>query len=561
MDLTETFWLLLNASFGFILAVTSVRVATFLSELWKHRSLMTNLQKAGKPMPKHHPIFGHMLAAKDVADRLPPVIHSAYILDALARKLGNADAFYFDTYPIAYPLLVVTDPYLANQATAHPWTGAEKPLSLQDWFAPITGREGRNLFAQNGAEWKANHDLFLPFFNNSNLDATMPVVIDEMLTLRQLLTNESKKGDLLFLEPFLFRLMNDIIGRIVFNAELRNQTTGIHPLSATLLRQLALKFAINNVMDNVGQLNPLRKFEIWYNGRQLDGHIRAQIQKRTEVFRSSKVHDDQTSYNSILDQALVHYYAQPGRKQSDPLDDEFMAMLCAELRMFFFAGSDSTASVMMSACYLVWKHPEVLSKLRAEHDEVFGRNTMACPNMIAENPALLNYLPYTTAVIKETMRLFPPAAGIRTGCRDLVLQGQDGSEYPTEGCLVQVNHLSSMRNPKAWARSLEFLPDRFLVGQDHELYPPKGGWRPFEVGVRNCTGQAFVMKEIKAFLALFSREFDFQECYNEAFAGEKLDLSEVYNEKAYMADGGSAHMRGQFPCRVTLSNNASSVLV
>ncbi|KAI3339246.1 hypothetical protein F4824DRAFT_498516 [Ustulina deusta] len=44
---------------------------------------------------------------------------------------------------------------------------------------------------------------------------------------------------------------------------------------------------------------------------------------------------------------------------------------------------------------------------------------------------------------------------------------------------------------------------------DHELYPPKGTWRVFEIGVRNCTGQAFAVKELRTFLALFAREFDF----------------------------------------------------
>ncbi|KAI3325769.1 cytochrome P450 [Xylariaceae sp. AK1471] len=262
----------------------------------------------------------------------------------------------------------------------------------------------------------------------------------------------------------------------------------------------------------------------------------------------------------MLDRVLADYFSQPGHLQSVSVDEDFMSMLCAQLRLLYFAGYDSTSSTMISMCYLIWKHPKVLEKLRAEHDDVFGRNVEAGPGQIVENPSILNSLPYTNAVIKEVMRLFPAAAGIRQGCKDLVIKGSDGTEYPTEGILVQINHVSIMRNPKTWPRPLEFLPERFLVGPEHELYPPKGAWRVFEIGIRNCTGQAFVMKELRAFLALFTREFDFKECYDEVYANEKIDLTHVYNEKAFLVEAGSAHLRGKFPCRISLSGYASRLL-
>ncbi|KAI1807525.1 cytochrome P450 [Daldinia bambusicola] len=547
---------LLNAFGGFLLAIVVMRTVTFVTELRHHRNLMKRLKDLGKPMPEYSTLLGHLLAAKTAADELPPGAHSTYILDRLAKKLDGGDgppAYYFDTYPISVPLLVVRDPYIANQATSHPWVSAEKPAILNDWFAPISGKGGINLFTQNGQEWKNDHNIFLPFFNNNNLDAAMPVVVEQLLVFREILRKEARTGDLFRLEPLALSLMNDIIGLVVFNAELGNQTSGSHPLSNAMLRQLALKFGANQVMDNIGQLNPLRAFNVWNNSRFLNQQIRAQITKRVDAFRNAKARHEQSAFNSILDQALETYYSQPDRKVSDPLDNEFMNSLCAQLRMFFFAGYDSTASTMVTCCYLIWKHPEVLAKLRAEHDEVFGRNIAACPDIITENPSILNSLPYTLAVIKETLRLFPPASGIRMGCKDLVLKGRDGTEYPTEGYAVQISHFSIHRNPQCWPRPLEFLPERFLVGPDHELYPEKGAWRTFEYGTRNCTGQAFVLKEVKAFLAIMCREFDFQQCYDEVYTGEKLDLTNVYNEKAYLIERGSAHVRGEFPCRVSIS--------
>ncbi|KAI1816990.1 cytochrome P450 [Poronia punctata] len=551
--MAEAIWTLLKAAFGFGLALAIVRLYTFTSNLWGFRTRLRRLQREGKPMLPHDFVLGHLLEAKAAVEELPPGAHSAYITARMAAKLDDAEAYYFDPYPISEPLLVLTDYRLANQAVAHEWTGSVKPEALTHWFAPISGRAGVNLFTQNGAEWRRDHEIFLPFFNNSNLDATMPAVVQEMLIFRDILRQKSRDDFVVLLEPLVLRFMSDVIGRVIFNAELKNQTsTTSHPLSRAMLRQLGLKFTQNDVMQNLGQLNPLWPLRIWHNGRALDREIQTQVEARVAAMAKDK--DSDSDSPAMLDRVLEEYFSQnPTRKTVDP---EFMTMLCAQLRLLYFAGYDSTASSMVSMCYAIWKHPEVVARLRAEHDDVFGRNLEACAGQIVENPSILNSLPYTNAVIKESMRLFPAAAGIRQGCKDLVLRGSDGREYPTEGVLVQMNHVSIMRNPNTWPRPLDFLPERFLVGPEHELYPPKGAWRIFEMGVRNCTGQAFVMKELRAFLAMFAREFDFKECYDEVYVGEKLDLENVFNEKAFLTESGSAHLRGNFPCRVSLSGYA-----
>lgn len=62
---------------------------------------------------------------------------------------------------------------------------------------------------------------------------------------------------------------------------------------------------------------------------------------------------------------------------------------------------------------LLSKHPEVLQKLRGEHDTVFGKNTTDTLSTLEANPSKLNDLEYTSAVIKEGLRLFPVGFGIR----------------------------------------------------------------------------------------------------------------------------------------------------
>ncbi|KAI0848483.1 cytochrome P450 [Daldinia vernicosa] len=74
-----------------------------------------------------------------------------------------------------------------------------------------------------------------------------------------------------------------------------------------------------------------------------------------------------------------------------------------------------------------------MTKLRAEHDAVFGADITETANTMREQPHLLNRLPYTTAVIKESLRLFPPASAMRGGQPGVYLQDDKGNRYPTEG--------------------------------------------------------------------------------------------------------------------------------
>ncbi|KAI0141716.1 cytochrome P450 [Xylariaceae sp. FL1272] len=544
---------LLKAALGFLIAVATVQIANFLSKGWEVRTNLRKLQKQGKPMEPHSLLMGHLLHAKTATEELPPGAHSNYVLNRMATRMGNPEAFYFDVWPVADPMLIVTDQYLAEQVTSHHLSGGFKPPSLTRWFAPISGRGGLNLFVQNGQDWKRDHETFMPWFSNTNLDATLPAIIDEMLIFRDILREKAQSKDMIRLEPLTLRLMNDIIGRVIFNTELKNQTSDTpHPLSQYMIHQLDSKFQENDAVQQIGRLSPLYKLGVWNNGRNLDREISVQINRRVDALRAAKWHGE-SSLSSMLDRVLMEYFSKPERQRVGTVDTEFMKMLVCQLRLLFFAGYDSTSSTMISLCYIIWTHPEVLAKLRTEHDDVFGRNVESCAGQIVENPAILNSLSYTNAVIKEAMRLLPPASGVRQGCRDLVLRGRDGAEYPTDGYVVNTNHMGVMRNPKTWPRPLEFLPERFLVGPGHELYPPKGAWRPFENGLRTCTGQAFVLKELRAFLALVAREFDFKEAYDEAFAGEKIDLTGVYGEKAYLIEAGSAHPRGEFPCRIALS--------
>lgn len=412
---------------------------------------------------------------------------------------------------------------------------------------------GPNLFDLNGEGWKALHNIFSPAFSVGNVNKQVPLMIEHIQIFRGLLQEKAKAGDRVQLQPMMIRLITDIIGESLLQIKMDNQRSS-HPLAETMARQQKYKEQQpSNPVVIINWFNPFRRYNIWNNSRLLDQHIRDQLMTRFRACKSNRATGQNETFRSVIDLAIEEYLDRPGNATAERPDDSFMRMATQNMRMFFFVGGPSTAGITVFCYNKLQRHPEALAKLRAEHDAILGKDVNDAPSLIAKSPALLSSLPYTQAVLKESLRLYPMADGLREGSAECVLVDAQGNRFPTEGYSVLVSHLATQTNPKHWVRPLEFLPDRWVVEPDHDLYPPVGSWRPFEVGPRACLGQQAIMTEVKAVLACTVREFDFKDCYPELDGKRKIDLSGVFGERAYMVESATAYPAGHYPCRITSS--------
>jgi cytochrome P450 len=293
----------------------------------------------------------------------------------------------------------------------------------------------------------------------------------------------------------------------------------------------------------------------------MDCYIKKALHKRFKEIRQRQIGETNYVSRSAISLVLQEYLTG---KTGEALDPEFLRFAIPQIRVFLFAGHDTTTSIMVYAYHVLSKRADILGRMRDEHTKVFGNDLQL--NNLRENPSLLNQLPYTMAVIKETMRMYPPAGSMRQGVSGAHITDRNGTRYPTEGMQAAVFHIALHHNPRVWVRPLEFIPERWLAKPGDPLYPPDNGFRAFELGPRNCIGQDLAQLEIRLVLVMTIREFGFTPAYEKwdtmrreswvsrvskmLGVGRDHPRPTVNGERVYPVEKGGAHPADGYPCEV-----------
>ena len=324
-----------------------------------------------------------------------------------------------------------------------------------------------------------------------------------------------------------------------------------NPLVSALRRQIPW-LSFGTELNVWRRWHPIRPFMHWYNTRIMDRYIMQQLEGRF-VAQVDNNQNNRTS-KSVVDLALntcLQEIASKDTKNSpvSVIDPAFKSLIIGQIKLFLFSGHDTTSSSMCYVFHLLSEHPSELRRLRAEHDTIFTTNAAAAASLISHDPHLVNKLPFTLAVIKETLRLFPAASSTRAGETGYCVVSEDGKSYPTDGCLVWSSHEAIQRDQTYWPSPDLFIPDRWLAQPGEPLYPKKGAWRPFEFGPRNCIGQELVMLEMKITMVMTAREFNIRSVYEEwDQIRPRRGPRTVAGERAYQTYSGGPS--DELPCRL-----------
>lgn len=185
------------------------------------------------------------------------------------------------------------------------------------------------------------------------------------------------------------------------------------------------------------------------------------------------------------------------------------------------ATDTSTVTLTWVICFLL-KNPFILEKVKEEINIQIGKE-----RFISESD--VNKLVYLQAVVKETLRLYPP--GPLSAPREFTQDCMLGGYHIKKGTRLITNLWKIQTDPNIWLDPLRFKPERFITthrdvdvkGQNFELLP-------FGSGRRICPGISFGLNMIHLTLANFLHSY---EIFNKP--NEVIDMREALgmtNEKA-----------------------------
>lgn len=147
---------------------------------------------------------------------------------------------------------------------------------------------------------------------------------------------------------------------------------------------------------------------------------------RLEWKRTSLAMQVRASLNAIVQDSHAKHNVGTNKPRSilsvsldgvDTMSPKILDITCDQLSTFLFAGHDTTSTTIAWMLYEVLRTPHALHAVRAELDELFGPDpspaAVASRFLAPGGEELVNRMVYISAVIKETLRLWPPGATSR----------------------------------------------------------------------------------------------------------------------------------------------------
>ncbi|KAH6659217.1 vera protein [Truncatella angustata] len=481
MDSTNTssLWLFARAALGLATFYLTQRVAQWLFHGYTIRKTIKDMQALGVPTLPHSWLFGHLIFMGDFRKEHP---NDSNIYNIHYWFLNNIERFfpgqetlppviYLDLWPVTSDaFLLSTHPAVSAQFTQS--QSQPKAKMGTDFLAPLTQK--KDIVSVEGEEWKSWRSRLNPGFSPRNVTALLPELVEEALVfidgLKKLTGKDGSWGPVFQLEEKTMNLTFDIIIRATTNLRLHQQTRGFDtPLKAALLDQLEQMGRVANPARGlIHSLTPHASSAVHKNNKVMHDFFMPKVQDRIQSGLKAG------GKRTIVDLALKQFDDEAGTQDAAKPDAEFLDSLLSNLKAFLFAGHDTTATTLCWMFKELQDNPDCLAKLREEHTNVLGPDVERAHEVILASPHLLYALPYTLAVIKETLRLYPLAAALRQGSAHYFLTVPGSPiRYPTQGFAMWDGAPIIQSRTDLWPRGDEFFPDRWLTAEGDSMYPPR----------------------------------------------------------------------------------------
>nr|GMD80214.1 cytochrome P450 CYP82D47-like [Ipomoea batatas] len=435
------------------------------------------------------PIIGHLhlLAAPEATFK---------ILRDMAKKYGPI----FQIRLGPNPVLVVSDSRVAKECfTTNDKALASRPKSLS---IEIMGYNYANFgFAPYGPYWRhVRKVVMLELLSKRRLEMLGRVRESGVKSFMGNIYGSWKRDKIgsseddvvmLDMKEWFPKLVMDIMIRMLFGL-------GYHDGGSQASETISRFFELMDVTP-VGEFVPwLRWLDIGGHekairetAKDMDGVMEAWLQEHKRK-RSSKPKEEE----DFMDALLSHFDADNDiPKDFDP--DTIVKATCMAV---LGAATDTTALTLTWALSLILNNPSTLEKIRGELDIHVGKE-----RQVEESD--INNLIYLQALVKETLRLYPPGPLLlpHECIEDCTVDGY----HVTKGTRLLVNVSMIHRDPEFWSDPDAFRPERFL--EEHKEVDVRGNHFnliPFGGGRRICPGISLGLQSVQLALANLVHGFD-----------------------------------------------------
>lgn len=340
---------------------------------------------------------------------------------------------------------------------------------------------GDGLLTSEGELWRQQRRTIQPAFRRERIAGFATVVTDEATAMLDRLQANVGGGPVDVVAE-MTRLTIGVLGRTLFDMDL------------SPLRFLggAFEVAQDQAMFEMVTLGALplwlplaRNRQFRAARHQLDDATRALLAEHERLAGHER--DGESGGNDVISLLLRAYRDErdSGLRQRR-LRDELVTIL--------LAGHETTASTLSWTWYLLARHPEAAQAMHAEAVKVLGDRVPGYQDVAR--------LHYTTMVIQEAMRLYPPVWGLP---RKALGPDEIGGYLIPAGADVMICPYTLHRHEGFWADPDQFQPERFeaaVAGHAHRY-----AYIPFGAGPRVCVGSHLGMLEATLVAAMVARRF------------------------------------------------------
>lgn len=366
------------------------------------------------------------------------------------------------------PLYLVSAPELVEQVLVK-----QHHAFIKDKFTRVlVDSMGHGLLTSEGDLWRRQRRLIQPAFHRDRIRSYVSLMAGE--TARMLEAWSDGERDV---HVDLMRLTVEIVARALF-------TTAVGDDAALVQKSIGVMMARYRGVAGTGVPFPLHiptpgNLRFRAALRRMDALLYGVIEERRA---SGAEHPD------LLGMLLAARDEDGAPMSKRQLRDEVVTL--------FIAGHETTALALGFALYLLAGDADAQTWLGEELRQVLAGRAPALDDLAK--------LPRTRAVIKESMRLYPPAWAIgREAIEDVEL----GDYHVAKGTQLAIAQWSQHRNPRWFTDPLAFDPARWLGDLEERL--PRFAYLPFGGGPRICIGNAFAETEAVIALASIAARFRF----------------------------------------------------